>query len=188
MQAITEKSTGRVVFALPDDAAVRITDAGLVGSIRAPGVTPEAYDHLQGLPPNADYVPGHWCVVDGAWQVLDAEAWAQFVAEREAQAAEAAASQAREAFKLARAEAVARITVTTQAGNTFDGDETSQSRMARAILALQATGTPSVNWVLADNTVIDATAAELAEALALAGARQAELWVAEEQGGVHATT
>lgn len=87
MQAITEKSTGRVVFALPDDAAVRITDAGLVGSIRAPGVTPEAYDHLQGLPPNADYVAGHWCVVDGAWQVLDAEAWAQFVAEREAQAA-----------------------------------------------------------------------------------------------------
>lgn len=87
MQVITEKSTGRVVFALPDDAAVRITDAGLVGSIRAPGVTADTFEHLQGVPPNADYVPGHWCYGADGWQVLDADAWAQYVATRDAQAA-----------------------------------------------------------------------------------------------------
>lgn len=85
--------------------------------------------------------------------------------------------QLREAAKAARAAAVSAITVTTQAGNTFDGDETSQGRMVRAIVALQATGTPSVNWVLADNSVIAASAAELSEALALAGAAQAAIWV-----------
>jgi hypothetical protein len=86
-------------------------------------------------------------------------------------------SQLRETAKAERAEAVANITVTTAAGNTFDGDETSQGRMARAIIALQATGTASVNWVLADNAVIEATTAELTEALALSGAAQAALWL-----------
>lgn len=83
----------------------------------------------------------------------------------------------REQLKAERAAAVEAIIVTTQAGNTFDGDETSQTRMARAIIALQATGTPSVNWVLHDNTVIAASTAELAEALALSGAAQAAIWV-----------
>lgn len=83
----------------------------------------------------------------------------------------------REELKADRDAAVSAITVTTTAGHTFDGDETSQTRMARAILALQATGTPSVTWVLADNSVIQASAAELSEALALAGAAQAALWV-----------
>lgn len=88
--------------------------------------------------------------------------------------------QLREQWKAERAAAVAAITVTTQAGNTFDGDEVSQGRMARAILALNAAppGT-TANWVLADNSVIDATPAELTEALALAGAAQAALWVQE---------
>lgn len=85
--------------------------------------------------------------------------------------------QIRAEAKASRAAAVAGIKVTTQAGNTFDGDEISQTRMARAILVLQATSTPSTIWVLADNTVITATAAELTEALALAGAAQAALWV-----------
>ena len=87
--------------------------------------------------------------------------------------------QLREEWKASRADAVEAIDVTTTAGNTFDGDEISQGRMARAILALNAAapGT-TVNWILADNSVIDATAAELTEALALAGAAQAALWVA----------
>lgn len=88
-----------------------------------------------------------------------------------------AAKETREAAKATRQAAVEAITVTTQSGNTFDGDETSQTRMVRAIVALQATGTSSVNWVLADNTVVDATASELTEALALAGAAQAAIWV-----------
>lgn len=81
----------------------------------------------------------------------------------------------RQAFKAQRAAAVQAITVTTAAGNTFDGDETSQGRMARAILTLPDGQT--VRWVLHDNTEIDATSAELREALALAGAEQTRLWV-----------
>ena len=83
----------------------------------------------------------------------------------------------RESLKAARAAAVEALTVTTAAGNTFDGDETSQARMSRAILVLSTGAATSVPWVLADNTVIQASAAELTEALALAGAEQARLWV-----------
>lgn len=82
-----------------------------------------------------------------------------------------------EAAKAARAAAVENIKVTTQAGNTFDGDETSQGRMSRAIMVLSTGAAESVPWVLADNTVIQADIAELTEALALAGAEQARLWV-----------
>ena len=91
--------------------------------------------------------------------------------------AAAAVIEAREQAKADRQTAVDSILVTTAAGNTFDGDEISQTRMARAIIALQTTGTPAVTWVLADNSVIQATAVELSEALALAGAKQAEIWV-----------
>jgi hypothetical protein len=94
--------------------------------------------------------------------------------------AEKQAKAQRDAWKSSRAIAVNQIKVTTKSGNTFDGGEISQDRMARRILALQATGAESVAWVLADNSVIEATAAELAEALALAGAEQARLWVARE--------
>ena len=85
--------------------------------------------------------------------------------------------QLREQAKRARAAAVSAITVTTQSGKTFDGDETSQDRMARAILALQLTGTPSTLWVLANNTPVQVTVAELGEALALSGAAQSAIWV-----------
>lgn len=85
--------------------------------------------------------------------------------------------QLREQAKAARQIAVDNIKVTTAAGHTFDGDETSQARMSRAILVLSTGAAASVPWVLADNTVIQASAAELTEALALAGAEQARLWV-----------
>ena len=74
-------------------------------------------------------------------------------------------------------QAVANIKVTTSSGKTFDGDETSQTRMTRAILGLQATGTPTITWVLADNSVVQVSATELTEALSLAGAAQANVWV-----------
>ena len=84
----------------------------------------------------------------------------------------------REELKAQRDAAVAAIKVTTTAGNTFDGDETSQGRMSRAVVAMGAAPAGStVNWVLSDNTVIDATQAELTEALLLAGTAQAALWV-----------
>lgn len=90
------------------------------------------------------------------------------------------ADQLREEWKAQRAAQVDAIKVTTQAGNTFDGDEVSQGRMARAIIALDAAASgTTVNWVLADNSVIQASALELTEALALAGSAQAAIWVAE---------
>jgi hypothetical protein len=85
----------------------------------------------------------------------------------------------RDQLKAQRQAAVDAIKVTTAAGHTFDGDETSQGRMARAIIALSTGLAPSVNWVLADNSVIQATSAELTEALVLAGQAQAALWVIE---------
>jgi hypothetical protein len=86
----------------------------------------------------------------------------------------------RDDLKAERASAVAAIKVTTQAGNTFDGDEISQGRMARAIIALSTGLAPSVSWVLADNSVIQATPQELTEALVLSGQAQAAIWVIPE--------
>lgn len=83
-----------------------------------------------------------------------------------------------EAWKERRAQAVAAITVTTDQGHTFDGDEISQGRMARAIISMQFQPEGStVQWVLHDNTVLDIGVEELREALTLAGLRQTELWV-----------
>lgn len=84
----------------------------------------------------------------------------------------------RDELKAERDAAVAAIKVTTTAGNTFDGDEVSQTRMTRAVVALGAAPAGStVNWVLSDNSVLDATEAELTEALLLAGKAQADIWV-----------
>jgi len=82
----------------------------------------------------------------------------------------------REEWKLQRQAAVDAITVTVN-GKVFDGDEVSQTRMARAIIGMQAAQVGTINWTLADNTVTLATVAELTEALVFAGQRQAELWV-----------
>ena len=83
----------------------------------------------------------------------------------------------REAEKIQRDITTAKILVTTAAGNVFNGDEISQNRLSRAILALQLTGTPTTHWVLANNVATEVGVPELAEALALAGAAQTELWV-----------
>ena len=110
---------------------------------------------------------------DGVLGVFEQADWEQMKADEMADRA----IVAREAAKAARAINVANIKVTTAAGNTFDGDEVAQARMDRAVRLLEAGFAPTVNWVLADNTVIQADAAELTEALALAGAEQARLWV-----------
>lgn len=83
--------------------------------------------------------------------------------------------ESRDQFKLERAQAMQSLTVTTQAGNVFDADETSQTRMSRAITIMDDVDTTV--WVLEDNTPIQATKAELKEALRLAGEAQAALWV-----------
>lgn len=83
----------------------------------------------------------------------------------------------RENAKAARQTAVDNIKVTTSQGHIFDGDETSQTRMARAILVLSANPQATIPWVLADNTVIQVNASELTEALMLAGQEQSLLWI-----------
>ena len=58
---------------------------------------------------------------------------------------------------------MAAITVEVD-GMTFDGDETAQSRVARAITAADASGWIRPEWVLADNTVATVTKAQLQQA------------------------
>lgn len=91
----------------------------------------------------------------------------------EEELAQKAIDDARAAFKSNRSTAVESIKVTV-GDKVFDGDETSQTRMARAIVAM--TDTETVLWVLADNTPVQVTKAELTEALRLAGEEQTMLW------------
>lgn len=81
--------------------------------------------------------------------------------------------------KTNRQELVNRIVVTTASGKKFDGDEKSQDRMTRAIVSMDDNQT--INWVLADNTVSAIKKAELKEALLLAGAEMANIWVSVYQ-------
>lgn len=67
------------------------------------------------------------------------------------------------------------IQVTTKSGKVFDGNEEAQTRLARAIVTMVTADT--INWVLADNSIASVTKAELTEALRLAGAAMAEIWV-----------
>lgn len=84
------------------------------------------------------------------------------------------------ADKKARAALVAAITVTTTAGNTFDGNEEAQRRMTSAITAM--TDTDLLPWILYNNTVIMASKAELIEALRLAGMQMASIWITPYTG------
>lgn len=78
--------------------------------------------------------------------------------------------------KLLRQSQVDAIKVTTHAGHVFDGDEISQGRMARAILGMQTHPGITINWVMANDVPTPVNAAELTEALALAGMAQAAIW------------
>ena len=79
-----------------------------------------------------------------------------------------------------RAQAVSNITVEVD-GMVFDGNEASQSRMGRTIAAAVALGldleTEKRTWVLADNSVVEVTIAQLAQVLKLAGDAQTALWI-----------
>lgn len=79
------------------------------------------------------------------------------------------------AAKAKRAAAVAAIKVTVD-GMEFDGDEESQSRMARAITAAETANQDSTVWVLANNVPTTVTKAQLSQALALSMQEMAKLW------------
>ena len=110
---------------------------------------------------------GHW---EKQWEVVDLEA-DQVLANQTAKAAADLIAR-----KAGRQSAIDALTVTVD-GMVFDGDETSQTRMARAIVVMQAASIPTISWVLHDNTVATVTVTQLTQALAAAGAEQARLWV-----------
>ena len=90
--------------------------------------------------------------------------------------AEFEAIQAREAFKAQRQEAVDNLEVTYE-GTIYQGDEVSQGRMSRAILALPDDTTTTL-WVAKDNTAMHLTRVDLSAILRLAGEAQTALWIA----------
>lgn len=102
----------------------------------------------------------------------------EFTAEELAAREQTTQQQTEQGNKAARAELVQAIVVTTASGKSFDGDEVSQNRMARAIVALGGSGATGTEWKLADNTVAEVTLEELTEALRMAGAQQTAVWMA----------
>ena len=96
----------------------------------------------------------------------------QIVAIPEPTAEEIAAAELVQA-KADRADAVSKITVEVD-GMVFDGDELSQQRAARSIIALEDGET--MPWVLYDNTIAEVTKEQLKQVLRLAGQKQTELW------------
>lgn len=105
-----------------------------------------------------------FCYFDDDPEVIEADA--QRVREQE--------QHARTQCKHARAQDIKRITVTTASGHIFNGDETSQQRMQRAINVLG--DGELIEWTLADNTRVNVARLELKEALRLAFLKQSELW------------
>ena len=75
--------------------------------------------------------------------------------------------------KAERAEIVSKIVVMVD-DLPFDGDETSQDRMARSCVALNDGET--VQWVLADNSIAHVTKEQLRQALRLSGEAQTAIW------------
>jgi hypothetical protein len=78
--------------------------------------------------------------------------------------------------KCVRDKRVEEIVVTTSTGKVFDGDEASQTRMTRTILAMSEFGVFTTSWRMADNSDAVVTREELAEALLLSGTAQASSW------------
>jgi biopolymer transport protein ExbD len=121
-------------------------------------------------------------VIEG-WQIVDAEVPNSFTpaeytwdGSSVVKKPTTPSEKTREQLKEERAAAVAAIKVTVN-GKVFDGDETSQERMQRALKVAEITGLNTTTWILADNTVSEVTIAEISEALAKAALAQSELWI-----------
>ena len=84
-------------------------------------------------------------------------------------------AHAYEQAKQQRQTNVNNITVTVDT-MVFDGDEISQTRMARAVASSSVGET--TQWKLADNSVATVTHEQLKQALRLAGEAQTTLWMA----------
>lgn len=77
------------------------------------------------------------------------------------------------AAKAEREDYVSKIVVEVD-GMMFDGDEVSQDRMARSIIALDLG--EKVQWVLADNSIKMVSRQQLREALRKSGEAQTAIW------------
>ncbi|WP_440055492.1 DUF4376 domain-containing protein [Pseudoalteromonas sp. T1lg65] len=82
----------------------------------------------------------------------------------------------RERFKQARNQLLAAQTVVVDE-LTFDADELSQQRMARALLVMDEQQT--IPWILANNDVAEITKTQLFSACKLAAEQQTALWIGE---------
>lgn len=169
MQVVFDKQSGIVLHA----GDVRFDETSLVGANwRDPSCTPENCE-IVNAPEVTEFIIGGWARgQDGSFSLTT-----QGAAEVAARDAEKLLQQ-REQLKAQRAATVAALKVTTAAGHTYDADELSIQRLNTAVNVTGITG-QTVPWVLADNTVIVATQAELAEALCLAAAAVAAIWVIE---------
>lgn len=70
-----------------------------------------------------------------------------------------------------------RSILVTVVDKVFDGDETSQGRMLRAIQIAAVTGETTTMWKLADNSIVEVTLDELKEALSLSGKEMSKIWL-----------
>lgn len=80
----------------------------------------------------------------------------------------------RKEFKIERQAAINNLEVIYNEV-IYQGDETSQSRMGRKILAMS--DTDAIDWVAKDNSIHELSKADLQEILRLAGQMQSEIWV-----------
>jgi hypothetical protein len=69
--------------------------------------------------------------------------------------------------KALKVQALNTLTVTTTAGNTFDGNESARTNMMSAIQSSDFLGVTETEWKMADNSIVLITLEELKEALAL---------------------
>lgn len=92
----------------------------------------------------------------------------------EAEIAEAGKKKAILDWKAARQALVDAIEVEL-GGVVYQGDEVSQTRMARAIVAMPD-ATTTIEWIAKDNTAHALTKADLSQILLLAGIKQAAIW------------
>jgi hypothetical protein len=113
------------------------------------------------------WVGGAYTYINGVWSVVDDSLLDPLRVEK--------AAADREQKKAARQIFVDKITVTVN-GKVFDGDETAQTRMNRAITILTHKSLTSTLWILANNDAVFVTLEELVDALYLAGVAQTNAW------------
>jgi len=78
-------------------------------------------------------------------------------------------------LKLNRSKEANEIVITLSSGEVLNGDETSQSRIGRAILGLPD-DTTEISWIGANGDVYQMIKPKFQEALTLAGQSQTEIW------------